>query len=77
VDMNTLFASINGTTLIHELLFLLFAGIVLGIIWVLIQKAPFLNDLFKQILGYVVYLIGALILINFLLGLAGHPIIDW
>lgn len=66
---------LTGDDLIHGVLWLLFAGIVLGIIWAIIQKAPFLNDLFKQVLSWIIYLVGALILINFFLTLMGHPLI--
>ncbi len=68
---------LSGDNLIHSLLFLLVVGIVLGIVWWLIQKAPFLNALFKQVLGYIIILIGALVIINFLLSLVGHPLVTW
>jgi hypothetical protein len=74
--MNIL-ASIDGNSLIHGLIFLLIAGVVLGILYWLIQSAPFLNALFKQVLGWLVILFGALILINVLLGLVGHPLVNW
>lgn len=70
-------ASLSGGNLIHSLLFLLVVGIVLGIFWWLVQQAPFLNTLFKQVLGYLIILVGALIIINFLLGLTGHPLVTW
>jgi hypothetical protein len=68
---------LSGDGLIHGLLFLLVVGIVLGIVWFLIQRAPFLNELFKQVLGYIIIFIGALIIINFLLGIVGHPLVTW
>lgn len=68
---------LSGDGLLHSLLVLLIAGIVLGIIWWLIQQAPFLNALFKQVLGYAVILVGALILINALLAMVGHPLVAW
>jgi hypothetical protein len=72
-----LLAAIDGNSLIHGLIFLLIAGVVLGILYWLIQSAPFLNALFKQVLGWLVILFGALILINVLLGLVGHPLVAW
>lgn len=77
--MNSLFSEIqlSGGNLLHTLLVLLICGIVLGIIWWLIQQAPFLNELFKKVLGYIVILFGALILINALLSLVGHPLVSW
>lgn len=68
---------LSGDNLIHALLFMLVVGIVLGIIWWLIQQAPFLNALFKQVLSYIVLFIGALVVINFLLSLVGHPLVTW
>lgn len=66
-------ASGNGD-IIHELLYLVVIGIVLGIIYYLISVAPFLPELFKKVLGWVIIVVGAIVLINFLLGLTGHPI---
>lgn len=72
-----LLAAIDGNSLIHGLIFLLIAGVVLGILYWIIQSAPFLPPLFKQVLGWLVILFGALILINVLLGLVGHPLINF
>lgn len=63
-----------GGDLIHGLLYLIIIGVVLGIIYWLVNAAPFIPELFKKVIGYVVIVIGALILINFLLGLVGHPL---
>ena len=67
----------NSGDIIHQLLFLVIIGIVLGIIWYLVSIAPFLNELFKKIIGYVIILVGAIILINFLLGIVGHPLYNY
>ena len=64
----------NSGDLIHQLLFLIVIGIVLGIIYWCVQQAPFMNDLFKKVLGYVIIVVGVIVLINFLLGIVGHPI---
>ena len=76
--MNTLLSVVvfaGGGDLIHALLFLVIIGIVLGIIYYLVTIAPFLPAIFKQVLGWLIILVGAIILINFLLSLVGHPII--
>ena len=65
----------GGNGLIHMLLFLIVVGIVLGIIYYLVNAAPFLPVLFKQVLGWLIIAVGALILINCLLGMVGHPIV--
>jgi hypothetical protein len=82
--MNTLLSTIvfaggggnGGGDLIHTLLFLVIIGIVLGIIYYLVQIAPFLPAIFKQVLGWLIILFGAIILINCLLGLAGYGFWD-
>jgi hypothetical protein len=64
----------GGGDAVHQLLYLVVIGIVLGIIYYLVQIAPFLPALFKTILGWLIILFGAIILINVLLGLVGHPL---
>lgn len=65
----------SGGDLIHGLLYLLVIGIVLGLFYYLITIAPFIPAVFKQVLCWVIILIGVLLLVNFLLGLVGHPFI--
>lgn len=76
--MNLILSSVlligDGSNAVQSLFYLIIVGVVLGILYYLIQIAPFLPPLFKQILGWLVILFGALILINVLLGLTGHPI---
>jgi hypothetical protein len=64
----------NSGDIVHELLYLVVIGIVLGIIYYLVTVAPFLPDLFKKVLGWVIIVVGAIVLINFLLGITGHPL---
>ena len=67
--------NIAGGDLIHGLLYLIIIGIVLGIIYYLVTIAPFIPELFKRVIGWIILVVGALILINWLLSLIGHPII--
>jgi hypothetical protein len=67
----------NGGDILRQLLFLVIVGVILGIIWYCVSIAPFLNDLFKKVLGYVIMLVGAIILINFLLSLVGKPLFNY
>ena len=64
----------SGGGLIQGLLYLLVIGVVLGIIYWLINAAPFLPAIFKTVLGYIIIFIGAIIVINFLLSIVGHPL---
>ena len=61
--------------LIHTLLFLIVIGIVLGIVYYLVQIAPFLPTIFKQILLWIIIVFGAFILIDALLSLVGYPLV--
>src|ERR1017187_5081429 len=71
-----LFASNNGGDsgggFIHAVLFLIIAGIILGILLWLVSVIPLIPAIFKQVLTWIIYLVAALILINFLLSLIGH-----
>jgi hypothetical protein len=67
-------SSDSGGDIIHQLLYLVVIGIILGIIYYLVTIAPFLPDLFKKVLGWVIIVVGAIVLINFLLGITGHPL---
>lgn len=69
-------ALISGRGLIEQLLVLIVLGVVLYVIWLLISRSP-IPEPFKNVLIWIVYLIGALILINVLLGLIGRPLIDF
>lgn len=76
--MNSILSEImvagDHSDIIHGILFLVVVGIVLGIIIWLVGIAPFIPAIFKQIITWLCYGAGALILINFLLGIVGHPI---
>ena len=76
--MNTIISTailVGGGDLIHDLIFLLVVGICLGLLYYLVTVAPFINDMFKKILCFIVILVGVLILINVLLGMVGHPLV--
>jgi hypothetical protein len=70
------FVSGGSDGLIHSLLVLIIVGVVLGLLYYLVQIAPFIPAIFKQILGWLIILFGVLILINVLLGLIGHPLVS-
>lgn len=70
-------AQISGQSLIRDLLVLLIIGIVLGIFAYIVNVAPFVNAMWKTVLQWIILIVGALILINFLLGLIGKPIVTW
>ncbi len=60
--------------LISTVIYLIVIGAVFGILIFLVNKAPFIPAEWKQFIIYFIYFVGALFLINLLLGLAGHPL---
>jgi NADH:ubiquinone oxidoreductase subunit 6 (subunit J) len=71
-----LLAAISGSGLVHSLIYLLIAGIILGLVLWLVGKSP-VPEPFKSVLTWIVYAVAVLILINFLLGLIGRPFITF
>ena len=60
--------------LVDLIVYLIIIGVVFGILYFLIDRAPFIPEPWKTYIKYVLYFIAALMLINFLLGFAGHPL---
>lgn len=74
--MFSLIVSSTGSNgFIKELLYLVVIGVVLGLIYYFVSIAPFVPDVFKKVLLWLILGFGILIIINFLLGLVGHPIV--
>lgn len=73
-------SQINGSGLVNQLLFVLIVGICVAIVWALgrwfIQKfaSP---PVVMTVWNALFLLLGAIFVINFLMGLAGHPFIKW
>ena len=68
-------AVITTSPLLNALLFLLVCGVLIWLFVWLINASP-LPPPFKQILVWVLYLIGVIILADFLLGLVGRPFLN-
>jgi hypothetical protein len=78
--MNNFLAEVviaSGGGLIHQFLFLVVVGIIIGILIWLVGIIPIIPAIFKQVLTWILYLIAAIVLINFLLGIVGHPFIEY
>jgi hypothetical protein len=65
----------HGGDIVHQLLFVLVVGVCLGLFYYLVNAAPFIPDIFKKVLCWIIILVGVLFLVNVLLGLVGHPFI--
>ncbi len=71
--MNSLIiAAISSSALLNGLIYLLVAGIILGLLLWLIGKSP-VPEPFKGVLTWIIYLVAVLLLINWLLSLIGRP----
>jgi hypothetical protein len=67
-------SAVGGGGIIRSLLFLIVVGIILGVILWLVDAAPFIPAIFKEVIKWVIYVTAAVILINFLLSIVGHPL---
>jgi len=65
----------NGSGAIRVLVYLIVAGVVLGLVFYLVKTARFIPAAFKQIVLWLIVVCGILFLINFTLGLFGHSLI--
>jgi drug/metabolite transporter (DMT)-like permease len=72
---------VNIETLVYAVLFLLGAGLILGLLFYLINyiatQFPDSNPLFFKAARILLVVFAVLILIGLILDLMGHPIIAW
>jgi hypothetical protein len=78
--MNLMLADIGGSGLVHDLFAFLIIGVCCLIVWALGRWA--ITALGAPAMAMTIWtglfiFVGAIILINFLLGLAGHPFIRY
>lgn len=64
----------SGRGLLHGVFVLIIVGAVLGLILYFLSISP-MPEPFKKVITWIIYGIGVLVLINFLLSLIGYPII--
>lgn len=70
----------GGSGFVHQLLMILIIGICVGIVYAMgwwFLKRPPIPPMALTIWNGLFILVGGIIIINFLLGLAGHPFIQW
>jgi hypothetical protein len=70
-------AAIAGNDFVHGLIYMIVIGIILGLLLWLVSVIPLIPPIVKQVLTWLIYLVAVLVLVNFLLGLTGHPLIAW
>ncbi len=75
--MNTfLTIAVSGSGLIQAIVYLLIAGLILGLLLWLVRKSP-VPEPFRSVITWVIYLVAVLYLINWLLTLIGRPFITF
>lgn len=74
--MTTLLAIITGSALINSLIYLVIVALIVYLVVWFIDYCG-LPEPFNKVVRIVVMLIAVIFLINFLLSLAGHPLIQW
>lgn len=76
MEILPILAAISGSTLVNALVGLVIFGLIFYLLWWLIGYAG-LPAPFDKVARVILALVAVIFLINFLLGLAGHPIIGW
>lgn len=71
--MHPILAQLSGDAVIHSLIYLIIIGVIFGILWWLIDYCA-LPEPFSKVARVILAVAAAIILINILLGIAGHPI---
>ena len=68
-------ATLSAAGLVNSVVVLLIFGFILGGLLLLVAKAPFIPAEWKDGITYFIYFIVILLVINWLLGLTGNPIV--
>lgn len=74
--MNTFLAAISGNNFVNIIIHLVIIAIVFTILLLIVRKAP-LDPEIKKWVVWGVYFLGALMLINWLLGFTGNSFISF
>lgn len=69
-------AAISGSGLVESVVWVIAIGLCAWLLWWLIDFSG-LPDPFRKVARVVVAVAAVLLLINVILGLAGHPIVRW
>ncbi len=62
--------------LVELVVALIIAGVIFGLLILLVRKAPFIPPEWKSGIEYVIIFVAVLIVINILLGFAGYPLVN-
>lgn len=75
VSCNALAASVSVDGLVQTVIYIVIVGLVFWLIWWFIGFCG-IPEPFNKVIRVVVALVAVLILINFLLGFVGHPVVS-
>ena len=67
---------VSGSVLLNALITLVVVGLICWLVWWFISYVG-LPEPFNKVARVLVALVALIFLINFLLGLTGHPLIKW
>jgi len=71
-----LLGQISGDAVIHSLIYLIVIGVVFWLLWWLLAYIA-LPEPFAKVGRVILAVAAVVVLINILLGIAGHPIFRW
>lgn len=76
MEILPILAAVEGSSIVGGLFYLICIALVFWLVWFLLDyiKVP---DPFNKVIRVGLMIVAVLVLINFIMGLAGHPIIDW
>lgn len=74
--LTLMLAAVSGESIIGGLIWIIVIGLVFWLLWWLISYIQ-LPEPFAKVARVILALAAVVLLINFLLGIAGHPIIKW
>lgn len=76
MELIPLLAQISGDAVIHSLIYIIVIGVIFYLLWWLLAYVA-LPDPFNKVARVILAVAAVVILINILLGIAGHPIFRW
>ena len=73
------FAAVNMSIagLVSLVVALIVIGVIFGLLYVLVDRAPFIPDPWKAVIKYVILAFAILALIGFLLDFVGFPVVNF
>ena len=74
--LSLMLSQISGDAAVHGLIYLIVIGIVFWLLWWLLSYIA-LPEPFAKVARVILAVAAVIVLINILLGFAGHPFVRW